>query len=142
VVDDGNTRPDPLERAIALALVWPFALVGRATQLGRSGCSLARAGVRRFRDEVEAQLADGRPEPVTPVDLPDGGPLPDEPTVPSASAEARSLALDDYDHLPASQIVAMLADLDDDERAAIGDYERAHRHRRTILGKLDQLRDR
>jgi hypothetical protein len=53
---------------------------------------------------------------------------------------ADELVLPDYDHLPASHVVAKLASLDQAERDAIERYETAHRHRRTILGKLDQLR--
>ena len=49
------------------------------------------------------------------------------------------LALPDYDHLPASQIVAMLRDLDAGERDQIEGYERVNRNRRTVLGKLAQL---
>ena len=54
--------------------------------------------------------------------------------------EVASLALADYDHLSSAQIVGKLDGLDDAERAAIERYELAGRHRRTILGKLDQLR--
>lgn len=53
---------------------------------------------------------------------------------------ASDLALPDYDRLPASQIVAMLDDLVPAERDDIERYERANRGRRTVLGKLDQLR--
>lgn len=51
------------------------------------------------------------------------------------------LVLPDYDHLPAAHVVSKLASLTPKERAAIERYELAHRHRRTILGKIDQLRD-
>ncbi len=54
---------------------------------------------------------------------------------------ASMLALADYDHLPASDIVSMLVGLEPDERDAIEAYELRGRHRRTILGKLAQLRD-
>ena len=53
---------------------------------------------------------------------------------------AATLALADYDHLSSAQIVAKLDGLDADELATLEEYERAGRHRRTILGKLDQLR--
>lgn len=56
-----------------------------------------------------------------------------------ADAEVDELALADYDHLSSAQIVAKLADLEPAERAEIEIYELAHRHRRTILGKLEQL---
>ncbi len=51
------------------------------------------------------------------------------------------LVLPDYDHLPAAHVVSKLASLTPKERAAIERYELAHRHRRTILGKIDQLRE-
>jgi hypothetical protein len=55
--------------------------------------------------------------------------------------EVATLALADYDHLSSAQIVGKLGGLDADERRAIERYERAGRHRRTILGKLAQLGD-
>ncbi len=55
--------------------------------------------------------------------------------------DVTTLALADYDHLSSAQIVGKLGGLDADERAAIDRYERTGRHRRTILGKLAQLRD-
>jgi len=54
--------------------------------------------------------------------------------------DVETLALADYDHLSSAQIVGKLDGLDAAERKAIERYETAGRHRRTILGKLDQLR--
>ncbi|MEM9042188.1 MAG: hypothetical protein AAGD33_20070, partial [Actinomycetota bacterium] len=54
--------------------------------------------------------------------------------------DAEVLAVPDYDQLPAIDIIDQLGDLSDDERAAIEAYELTHRRRRTVLGKLDQLR--
>jgi hypothetical protein len=50
------------------------------------------------------------------------------------------LALADYDQLRAEQIIGRLGGLTPDERAGIESYERAHRNRRTVLGRLEQLR--
>ena len=50
------------------------------------------------------------------------------------------LALADYDQLPSAHIVAKLDGLDAVERNAIERYERSGRHRRTILGKLERIR--
>ncbi len=58
-----------------------------------------------------------------------------------AGVSADDLVLPDYDHLPASHVVAKLASLDQAERDSIEQYETVHRNRRTILGKLDQLRN-
>lgn len=51
------------------------------------------------------------------------------------------LALPDYDQLPAIDIVAKLASLTPEERAAIGAHESANRRRRTVIGKIRQLAD-
>jgi hypothetical protein len=63
-------------------------------------------------------------------------------TVVSEAPEAATLALAlaDYDHLSSAQIVAKLEGLDSAERSAIERHELAGRHRRTILGKLELLR--
>ena len=63
-----------------------------------------------------------------------------EPNVGATTIRADQLVLPDYEHLPAAHVVAKLASLTQRERDAVEEFERAHRHRRTILGKLDQLR--
>lgn len=52
---------------------------------------------------------------------------------------AGELAISDYDSLAASQVVARLPGLSADDLDAVGAYEAAHRGRRTILGKVQQL---
>ncbi len=61
-------------------------------------------------------------------------------TGPGDAPDVDTLALADYDHLSSAQIVAKLDGLDEPELVAIERYELAGRHRRTILGKLVQLR--
>jgi hypothetical protein len=61
---------------------------------------------------------------------------PDGPDV----IDVTTLALADYDHLPASDVVSKLVGLEPDERDAIEAYELSGRKRRTILGKLEQLK--
>ncbi len=64
------------------------------------------------------------------------------PEGPSAATNlaVEELVLADYEHLSAAHVVAKLESLDQQERDAIELYELAHRHRRTILGRLEQLR--
>lgn len=71
---------------------------------------------------------------------------PDERSAPVATvdttaqrAEAQALPIPDYDELSASQVVERLDGLPVDELAAVRAYEEAHRGRRTILFKIDQL---
>jgi hypothetical protein len=56
-----------------------------------------------------------------------------------AAAERAELPIPGYDALSASQVVERLAGLADTELAAVRNYETAHRNRRTILGKIEQL---
>ncbi|HZP27926.1 MAG TPA: hypothetical protein VFC99_03150 [Acidimicrobiia bacterium] len=56
-----------------------------------------------------------------------------------ATGDASGLAITDYDELSASQVVDRLEGLPRHELEAIRDYERAHRARNTILGKIEQL---
>jgi hypothetical protein len=50
------------------------------------------------------------------------------------------LAIPGYDSLSASQVVERLTGLPTDDLDDVRGYEAAHRNRRTILGKIDQLR--
>ena len=54
-------------------------------------------------------------------------------------AEARALAIPEYDNLSASQVVPRLDGLTADELEAVRRYERKHRHRKTILNRVAQL---
>lgn len=104
--------------------------------------------VERFVAEVRRQVDESRSDERQPADAPastpdagGGAAVADRATSTSTDLPATGeLALPDYDLLPAAHVVAALGDLEQDERDAIESYERARRHRRTILGKLDQLR--
>ena len=57
----------------------------------------------------------------------------------AAVEDADDLAIPDYDHLPAIDIVDQLETLSADELAEIEAYERENRRRRTVLGKIAKL---
>lgn len=62
--------------------------------------------------------------------------------VPRAAVHVEALPpFDGYEHLAAAQIVQLLGRLPHAELELIRDYELAHRSRRTILAKLEQLLD-
>jgi hypothetical protein len=62
------------------------------------------------------------------------------PARPAADApDSDTLPIPGYDALSASQVVERLAGLQPDELDAVHAYETAHRGRRTILGKIEQL---
>jgi hypothetical protein len=56
-----------------------------------------------------------------------------------AKPSATTLDIPDYDELSASQVVERLDGLQPSELEAVRDYEEAHRARRTILFKIEQL---
>jgi hypothetical protein len=55
--------------------------------------------------------------------------------------DASGLAIPGYDSLSASQVIQRLAGLSRDELTAVGEYESAHRARRTVLTRVSQLQD-
>ena len=69
----------------------------------------------------------------------------DAPSRPDASSAAQervpaALPIEGYESLAASQVVARLGSLAPADLDAIETFERAHRNRRTVLGRIEQLR--
>jgi hypothetical protein len=60
-------------------------------------------------------------------------------TTATAEPDAAALGIPDYDELSASQVVERLDGLQTGELDAVREYEEAHRARRTILFKIEQL---
>ncbi len=95
-------------------------------------------GAREVRQRIEALLSPAAEDAVVVEPSSTDSPAPAAPA-PGQRIDVTSLALSDYDHLPAADIVSKLDTLEPDERDAIEAYERSNRHRRTVLGKLTQL---
>ena len=60
---------------------------------------------------------------------------PPEPAVPAAD----ELPIEEHESLAASHVVARLGDLDPSELREVRRFELAHRGRRTVLDRIDQL---
>jgi uncharacterized protein YdbL (DUF1318 family) len=86
-------------------------------------------------DLVAAEPAVERVEPVEPV-------APVEPVEPVAPPAADMLPISDYESLAAIHVVERLRSMSSDEIELIRRFEVAHRSRRTILAKIDQLQGR
>ena len=66
--------------------------------------------------------------------------LPADPEIDTTpSPGAADLAIEEYESLAASQVVARLPSLTPDELDAVRRFEAEHRGRRTVLGRIDQL---
>lgn len=96
--------------------------LNNARFIGRLTVEQGAARLRAQNDGVESP---GRPERVG------------EPVVVDTATGA--LPIEGYDEMPAIEIVALLESLTDVQRAIIADHEKAHRRRRTVLGKIAQL---
>lgn len=121
-----------VDRASA-TLVTPVGLVRSVFELALNG--VLGGGTKRSspapRPEPErtTPMAPGGPGDAAPVAVPDGDP----------DDQSTELPLHGYESLAASQVVARLSRLEPDELELIRAFELAHRGRRTILGKIDQL---
>jgi hypothetical protein len=159
-----ESRP-PLARLVELAIVVPVEVGSRlieavpavvdkvpsAAERVRREIVLARflgklavdQGVRELRSRLTPERSHNDPAASGPEpereDIAVPAPQP-AAVAPADVPDVTTLALADYDHLSSAQIVGKLDGLDDAERGAIERYETAGRHRRTILGKLEQLR--
>jgi hypothetical protein len=123
---------DPVDRVVDVLVAIPLctAIVARdAIPV------FARAGGRQIRRLAEQQLTSAEvPAPST------SARTPRPPDVGSAVANAEALPIEAYDLLAARQVCDRLGGLTSDELAVVERYERAHRGRRTVLGKIEQLR--
>lgn len=99
---------------------------------------VAKMASRQARNRVEDLLA---PNPAASTDRDPVATVEVIETVATdvAPPPAESLAIAEYDSLAASQVVARLAGLSASELAALRTYEVAHRRRRTILSRIEQL---
>ena len=146
------TADDPIradvERAlhavVELTVMVPFRV---ATAVPR--CVLRRAArhgplaepIRVLRSIVDLAGAGGRG-----VVAPDDAPAPDEPALATAApappvedGPPPDLPIEDYESLAASHVVDRLSTLTPTELREVQAFEAAHRGRRTVLGRIEQL---
>ena len=132
VVDKVPSAAERVKREIVLARFLGKLVVDQGVRELRSRLTPDHGHGDRAASRTEPEQDDTPGTAPPPAAAPPAH-VPDVPDV-------TTLALADYDHLSSAQIVGKLDGLDDAEREAIERYESAGRHRRTILGKLEQLR--
>ena len=110
-----------VERGIAMARMGAGAVLNGVT--GEGGGTATDAPAPPARATAQRESTPG------PAATPPPPPGPDKAT----------LVIPDYDELSASQVVERLDGLQADELDAVRAYEEAHRSRRTILFKIEQL---
>jgi hypothetical protein len=118
------------------------------------GIAMARKGAEAVIAGVAGEEAPETPVGVAPVPDEEPPPRPPRTDAPAPAAPpgetatataaptgptAATLGIPDYDELSASQVVERLDGLQPGELDAVRAYEEAHRARRTILYKIEQL---
>ena len=126
-------RREPVDRVVDVLVAAPICTWRAAVQVGPLLADAIRRGI------TVGPPADHLP--AEPVEAPGAAPEPGDDGVASShpAPAVRALAIDDYDHLAARQVVDRLGGLDADELTAVDAYERANRHRQTILRRIEQL---
>jgi len=127
-------------------LVGQFALQMARRQTEQS-IKAALAGFGRAEQPAREDPAEQEPPPVavterTGADEHSPAPTWDSntsSTKANGSEPASDLAIPGYDSLSASQVVQRLGGLSRAELVDVKDHEQGHRHRRTILNRVDQL---
>jgi hypothetical protein len=110
---------------------------------GGMEAGVAAAGAAGAGVAGGGNVADHRPQdpddPVGAGSAGTAGALSGDPSPELPAPDAAGLAIPGYDSLSASQVVQRLDGLSGDELAAVGEYESAHRARRTVLTRVSQL---
>lgn len=131
-------RRDPVDRMVDLLVAAPTCTYRAARRAMPLLVELVRRGVNPGAPSDHRGLDAGADESGE-VPLIDSEPAAAEPAGESGP-DPDALAIGDYDHLAARQVVARLGGLAPGELGAIERYERAHRHRQTVLRRIEQLR--
>jgi hypothetical protein len=134
-----------LRRAFDVATAGPCGIFRTAQRTAAQTADFARTVINLTVDgllgwDVDAGVPPrlGATAPVTAIDT--GGSMGDDAdTSRAAAGAAADLAIAGYEDLPASHIVARLERLGEDELIEVRRFELAHRGRRTVVGKIDQL---
>jgi hypothetical protein len=88
---------------------------------------------------TEAAPAQAAPAQAAPAPSPATSMETAAPTAVNGNGSVRPLAIPGYDSLSASQVVQRLAGLSQGELVDVRAHEQSHRHRRTILNRVEQL---
>lgn len=90
-------------------------------------------------DQDRSGTPSPRPSAATTEDAPSDEGTSEASVSDATDVDSGPLPIEDYDGLPAVQIIPLLGSLDADERQVVRAHETNGRGRRTIIGKLDQL---
>lgn len=137
-----STPRQPLDRLIDLAVAVPTCTLVAARRAVPLAARIGAAGTVHVVERLSAavhQMRNDTPEVTDEVvkavaDDVESGPEPKPESIP-----VTDLPIDGYDDLAARQVVDRLAALDRADLGRVEVYEREHRNRSTVLGKIAML---
>lgn len=136
---------DPIDRLVDVMVATPICTYVAARRtiplVGRAVRSRLLPAAEMVTDAASDRV-DGAVEPASDAAA-DPSVIDAEAGTPGGAAgvtDVVTLPIDDYDHLAARQVVDRLDGLTSDELTEVEQYELAHRHRQTVLRKIEQLR--
>lgn len=133
-------RRAPIGRIVDLAVAVPTCTLVAARRavplVARVGTLGTARVVERVSEAVhELRQDDGPSVPASALPAPVHRPEPP----PAETISSEELPIEGYDDLAARQVVARLGSLDRADLARVEIYEREHRNRSTVLGKISML---
>ena len=135
-----TARRQPIDRLIDLAVAVPSCALVATRRAVPLAARIGVAGTVRLVERVSATVSELRPDAdEAAADLVEAVEHPEPDTGTPESVPASDLPIEGYDDLAARQVVDRLATLDPADLARIEIYEREHRSRSTVLGKIAML---
>jgi len=135
-------RRAPIDRLVDLVVAVPTCTVVAAARAVPMAARVGTLGTARLVGRISDAVYEHRHGDAAIADAHDVEPLPATPPVITEVADAvlvDDLPIEGYDDLAARQVVDRLGALDVAELDRIEAYERAHRNRSTVLGKISML---
>ena len=138
-----GTRRAPIDRLIDLAVAVPTCTLVAARRAVPLAARIGTLGTARLIGRVSEAVHERRQDPQfdeLPSEAIDEAAERDvEDDDPIETISVEELPIDGYDDLAARQVVDRLDDLDPADLGRIETYEREHRNRSTVLGKISIL---
>jgi hypothetical protein len=138
-----TSRRAPIGRLVDLAVAVPTCTLIAATRAVPIAARVGTLGTARIVERVSNAVYElRRADDLAPVaerpatERPDAS---ERPEVGGEAVPADDLPIDGYDDLAARQVVDRLGALDQAELDRVEVYERRHRNRSTVLGKISML---
>ncbi len=138
-----GTRRAPIDRLVDLAVAVPTCTLVAARRAVPLAARIGTLGTARLIGRVSEAVHERRQDPqideLLSEAIDDAAERDIEDEDPIETISVDELPIDGYDDLAARQVVDRLDDLDPADLGRIETYEREHRNRSTVLGKISIL---